>query len=1047
MTFLNINGTCVKLLALLMLPICIWTKLTNMTFIYKKLKIKILYIETKRKYIISSSKHLILLVLETFAFFLLTSSYAAIYTHSANDFNMIITNDDSFTTNNALPFAIDIFQNDSICVAAVYNSCEPVMLTNNIDWAVHVLTPPTHGNIVLNVVDNQLIGFDYHSLDYTYTGQDLFQYVLCFSDNEICDTATVLLNYAIPQDNAPPIAINDSFTTLNSNDITINLLANDIDSDGDLLDFEGVIVPPQHGLLSYLVNGILNYMPNTGYVGTDSLVYVVSDNIVPDTATAYFELMAPVNANDDFTNTILNTPVTVNVLVNDLVGQVEEVAINISVPPSNGTTFIDDGFNIISTPNTDFLGNDTIIYVLDDQLSTDEGTIIITVSEDAIEELTAVNDTFNVVAYNDSIFLSVLLNDITTNENNIFIAGIITNPDDTSFVQLNDSMLVHLPNTNSGNYVATVSYIIIDEDGNIGNIAEVTVNVIVPPVANTDIVNTLNNSSINIAVLDNDFTNNDTPLSIATVFGAEIGAFTILNDNDSITYIPNSFFTGVDTIFYTLSDGFAIDTGLLIINVLPINSLPTAVADTIYFYAATASGVLAVLNNDLDPDGDDLQLVSANSLGIEGLGVSVGIIEPVLSISIENFSNGTYSFTYTISDGAGGNVTGMVVIIVDIITLLANEDSYEIFTNEQAISFDILLNDTIATNGNDFIVNIDVIDAPEGSSIALNESNQLQILSLPLNYTGTILVNYTLQNTNASVSSSTQVSIVVQAIPLIAQDDFELTEQGVALLINPLENDSTFAAYQETLIVLELITASETGVAGLVNDTAIQYMPDGDFFGIDTLTYIVSNGSSTDTASIYINVLEGNNNNFQAINDTFTLATNEISILYVLANDIFGSDSNISISIVEEPLQGMASVTTDTILSYLPNTNHIGSDFISYTISDGTTTDTASVYINVIEGDIPENCDIFVPTGFSPNGDGVHDQLIIENINACYAQNSLIIFNRSGAKVFSRQNYNNFEAWAGENTNGEPLSNGTYFYVLLNAQEQLIQQGAIELKR
>lgn len=77
-----------------------------------------------------------------------------------------------------------------------------------------------------------------------------------------------------------------------------------------------------------------------------------------------------------------------------------------------------------------------------------------------------------------------------------------------------------------------------------------------------------------------------------------------------------------------------------------------------------------------------------------------------------------------------------------------------------------------------------------------------------------------------------------------------------------------------------------------------------------------------------------------------------------------------------------------------------------------------------------------VPQFISPNGDGLNDVLIIENIEF-FPNNKLEIFNRYGSLVYSKDSYNN--TWGGllKNQNlpafnykDGSLPSGTYFYVL-----------------
>jgi gliding motility-associated-like protein len=81
-----------------------------------------------------------------------------------------------------------------------------------------------------------------------------------------------------------------------------------------------------------------------------------------------------------------------------------------------------------------------------------------------------------------------------------------------------------------------------------------------------------------------------------------------------------------------------------------------------------------------------------------------------------------------------------------------------------------------------------------------------------------------------------------------------------------------------------------------------------------------------------------------------------------------------------------------------------------------------------------ENCEdeVFVPQGFSPNGDGINDAYSIEGIEK-YPENYLRIYNRWGTLVFEEKGYKN--TWEGTSetgigSNGERLPTGTYFYIL-----------------
>lgn len=69
-----------------------------------------------------------------------------------------------------------------------------------------------------------------------------------------------------------------------------------------------------------------------------------------------------------------------------------------------------------------------------------------------------------------------------------------------------------------------------------------------------------------------------------------------------------------------------------------------------------------------------------------------------------------------------------------------------------------------------------------------------------------------------------------------------------------------------------------------------------------------------------------------------------------------------------------------------------------------------------------------MPRGFSPDGNGVNDELVIPGIKA-YVDNNVTIFNRWGNEVYNSEGpYLN--DWTGKGKNGEELPEGTYFIVL-----------------
>ena len=98
----------------------------------------------------------------------------------------------------------------------------------------------------------------------------------------------------------------------------------------------------------------------------------------------------------------------------------------------------------------------------------------------------------------------------------------------------------------------------------------------------------------------------------------------------------------------------------------------------------------------------------------------------------------------------------------------------------------------------------------------------------------------------------------------------------------------------------------------------------------------------------------------------------------------------------------------------------------------------------------PNLCEISIPQAFSPDGDGINDNFVIEGIELI-PDNEITILNRWGTVVFQTSNYQN--NWDGTSSNsmnvgGGDLPTGTYYYILdPNKEGYEVYKGYIYLQR
>lgn len=114
----------------------------------------------------------------------------------------------------------------------------------------------------------------------------------------------------------------------------------------------------------------------------------ISDSDLSNTVITTISNQAPINAIDDVMTTNPNTPITIDVLVNDSINGNSPATIVIKTPPANGTVHIKDG-KIIYTPNQGFSGNDSFGYEVCNANGCDTATVKISVPRPAGQVLGA----------------------------------------------------------------------------------------------------------------------------------------------------------------------------------------------------------------------------------------------------------------------------------------------------------------------------------------------------------------------------------------------------------------------------------------------------------------------------------------------------------------------------------------------------------------------------------------------------------------------------------------------------------------------------------
>jgi len=139
-----------------------------------------------------------------------------------------------------------------------------------------------------------------------FVGETELEYTIIDEGNN--DATAIILLQVVTPPNTEPTVTDDFATAFVNSFVEIDVLANDSDEDpGDVVSIES-ITQPSFGVAE-IANGLVRYMPNTGFIGRDTMTYVGTDgtdsevgNITIDVVSSLTMEWGTVTADGSFAN-------------------------------------------------------------------------------------------------------------------------------------------------------------------------------------------------------------------------------------------------------------------------------------------------------------------------------------------------------------------------------------------------------------------------------------------------------------------------------------------------------------------------------------------------------------------------------------------------------------------------------------------------------------------------------------------------------------------------------------------------------------------------
>jgi hypothetical protein len=882
--------------------------------------------------------------------------------------------DDSARTKRNIAVTFDVTANDSD------PDGEPIHLV-----ADAIAVQPEHG---------QAVRVDDHRITYTpnrsFVGTDTLTYEIGdgYSGR---DRALVTITVS---NTAPPAARNDHATTRRDTPVSINVLANDKDPDGQAITLTAspIKTAPRNGTVQVMSPTTVKYTPNAGWSGNDVFEYEISDaSTNKDRAWVAVHVgrtkSLPV-AVDDVASTTANTSVLLDVLANDSSPDGDAIALTrypFLVKPAHGTAARVSDSRISYVPRTDWTGTDTLAYEISDA---EGGTAVafVTISVTSVNRPPVAVDDSASTALGVPVTLNVVANDTDADGDPVSLApnGIVTAPLHGTAARVSAESIAYTPGAGYSG-TDTFEYSISDGHG-LTDRGLVTITISAanhpPEAADDDAVTSAGASvTINVTANDSDPDNDHVVLITSPIITPPANGTAVKISGSSITYTPRSGFTGTDRFQYEAGDGQGARTRAwvdVVVGAGTVNHNPVAVDDDATTKESTAVDIDVTANDD-DPDGDTVTLIASPVIFAPVHGTATRVSGSTIRYTPATDYVGADTLQYEIGDGRGKRSRAWVRITV------RNANSRPVAVNDvgetqpgQAISINVVANDSDPDGDVIHLIAEPIIRPPDHGTVTKVDGNILRYQPAS-GFEGVdqfryeigdghggrsrAWVNLTIGSSGAGGAGGTgggpiafALSAAQTVVPVAGNDATEsLSDTAVPVVV--LANDYSVNGKLVRLAVQAVITAPLFGTVERTSDMILTYTPSLDFRGNDRFEYEVIDTDGITTRAWVTVQIPGDNQPPVGVDDIATVPMNGSVEIQPLLNDTDPDSDPLVLTlraVTVAPQHGVVRRRSDSTLAYAPADNYSGADTFTYELTDarGGTAE-AHVVVQVTNGTQP----------------------------------------------------------------------------------------------
>jgi uncharacterized repeat protein (TIGR01451 family)/gliding motility-associated-like protein len=701
--------------------------------------------------------------------------------------------------------------------------------------------------------------------------------------------------------------------------------------------------------------------------------------------------------------------------------------------------------------DADYTGFDWFSYAVyddNDPSLSRSGVVYINVIDPEVDNTPPVaNPDYFFVNKNDTLSSNVLANDYDYNGGNITMSDIVTNPVKGKITFDTDGDITYIPYTDEVGADRFV-YQVCDS----GTPSECdTVQVIVyihklsdenhHPVAVDDAFYVVENA-ITGNVLLNDYDPDGDQYSLITmpVSDPEHGTFTLRSTGD-FTYLPDEGYEGTDQVIYQICETKTEEQYCTYATIYLTSIAETRYTTDVAIVKTAPSEILS---------GSTIEYTLTTTIIGPSLANDI-IVTDTLFTELTNYryslDNGLTWETWNYSDSVSQ------LFLYDELVVLIRADIPDVFSgtlvNTASVSHD--MNETDSDNNTSDVSTIvyQKVIANAGSDTVIGACIEDYMLNGTLSVgMGDLQYSWTpsdlLDNPSSATPlfstepSQTQEFMLVVSSSYNGYDDADTSYVTITVAQAPTA-DAGSDIWPEDDTPVELDGSGSNGVGPLSylwwyyddadnvvelsTSVTFEVSSSGDYYLTVTDTL-----GCTDTDLMHVGYPV---DDFIAVDDEIETYQQTSVDIYILRNDLIDEEDEYNLDLLillTSPSNGVLTQSPyDSMFTYTPDPYFYGVDTFTYIATTQYFNDQATVIINVVEKPA------IVPGGFSPNGDGINDYLIIENADL-YPDNTFVVFNRWGNIVCEINNYTNSEPWDGIANKGitigsGPVPTGVYLYI------------------